>query len=160
MNINMEFRKPLRNLYFCFGLFFPVLLFSFDTTAEIYKWTDEKGKVHFSDKPPENKKAEDITESVKNTNIDASQNEHSKLNKIFAKETEGEKQLRLRKAKEQKKQKVEIEKRCAKAKKDLKFLREKRFFTLDENGKENTMTEKQRNELTSKYSQLIKKNCK
>jgi glutaredoxin len=28
-----------------------VLAFAHDTQAEIYKWTDEKGKTHFSDRP-------------------------------------------------------------------------------------------------------------
>ncbi|NVK22214.1 MAG: DUF4124 domain-containing protein [Kangiellaceae bacterium] len=47
---------PIKILIFmCFftGLF---ALLSKPATAQVYKWTDENGKVHYSDKPPENKK--------------------------------------------------------------------------------------------------------
>ncbi|MGI1679626.1 MAG: DUF4124 domain-containing protein [Cellvibrionaceae bacterium] len=140
-------------ILFCSSSYMPL------ATAEIYKWTDEKGKIHFSDKPPANKKAEDITESTTKTNVDTSQNEQYKLNKIFAKETEGEKQSRLRETQQAQKEKIEMKRRCTKAKKNLKFLREERFYTLDENGKENTMSERERNELAKEYNQLIKQNC-
>lgn len=37
-----------------------LLLFSFSANAEIYKWVDEHGNAHFTDKPPANKKTEEI----------------------------------------------------------------------------------------------------
>ncbi|MEW6981236.1 glutaredoxin domain-containing protein [Colwelliaceae bacterium 6471] len=37
---------------------------SWTATAEIYKWTDENGKVHFSDKQPTNKDAETLDEQA------------------------------------------------------------------------------------------------
>lgn len=48
------------------GLFYLLLILFFFTSgvsmAEIYKWTDVNGKVHFSDKPPPNENAETIDE--------------------------------------------------------------------------------------------------
>jgi len=48
------------------GLFYLLLMLFFCTSsmsmAEIYKWTDANGKVHFSDKPPANKNVETIDE--------------------------------------------------------------------------------------------------
>ncbi len=41
-------------------LFMLLLLCAVDGYAEIYKWTDKKGKVHFSDKKPRNLKSEEI----------------------------------------------------------------------------------------------------
>ncbi|HHO58645.1 MAG TPA: DUF4124 domain-containing protein, partial [Thiotrichales bacterium] len=36
------------------------LLIVFSVSAEIFKWTDEKGNVHFTDKPPANRKTEQL----------------------------------------------------------------------------------------------------
>lgn len=44
------------------GLFLFLVVMSKLATAEIYKWVDENGKVHFSDKPPVNDNAEKIDE--------------------------------------------------------------------------------------------------
>ena len=48
------------------GLFYLLLMLFVCTSsvgmAEIYKWTDVNGKVHFSDKPPTNENAETIDE--------------------------------------------------------------------------------------------------
>lgn len=37
---------------------------SFTATAEVYKWTDAQGQVHFSDKKPKQHKAETVTIKV------------------------------------------------------------------------------------------------
>ncbi len=37
-----------------------LFLRSFSCNAEIYKWIDEQGKVHFTDNPPNNKPAEEV----------------------------------------------------------------------------------------------------
>jgi hypothetical protein len=53
-----------------------LLCVSSAATAQVYKWVDENGKVHYSDKKPpnsENKAVEELTEEELNTyNIDAS----------------------------------------------------------------------------------------
>ena len=41
-------------------LFMLLLLSALNGNAEIYKWTDEKGKVHFSDRKPGNLEPEEI----------------------------------------------------------------------------------------------------
>ena len=42
---------------FITGLFF---LLSFSVNAEIYKWVDDRGKLHFTDNPPADKKIEEV----------------------------------------------------------------------------------------------------
>jgi glutaredoxin len=48
------------------GLFYLLLVFCIFTStlsmADIYKWTDANGKIHFSDKPPTHKNVETINE--------------------------------------------------------------------------------------------------
>jgi len=41
-------------------IFFALVMISQHCVADIYKWTDDRGNVHFGDSPPENKKAEKI----------------------------------------------------------------------------------------------------
>lgn len=36
------------------------LLLTFTAQAQIYKWVDEKGQVHYSDEPPENQQAQEV----------------------------------------------------------------------------------------------------
>lgn len=36
------------------------MLYSYEVNSEIYKWVDERGKSHFTDTPPENKKVEEV----------------------------------------------------------------------------------------------------
>jgi len=37
-----------------------LLLYSFSASAEIYKWVDEHGNAHFTDRPPAGKKTEEV----------------------------------------------------------------------------------------------------
>lgn len=37
-----------------------LFLASFSVNGEIYKWVDDKGKMHFTDNPPSNKKVEEV----------------------------------------------------------------------------------------------------
>ncbi len=59
------------NKYLYYFVTTPVLcfiFFSFTTKAEVYKWVDENGKVHFSDKPPSSKKKQTNKVDIKNNN--------------------------------------------------------------------------------------------
>ena len=48
----------------------PSILTPSHGNAEIYKWTDENGRVHFGDKPAENVSAESVTVEVNSyTNV-------------------------------------------------------------------------------------------
>jgi glutaredoxin len=48
-----------------FSAAFLVLLFSFSASAGIYRWVDDKGKMHFSDTPPISNNADDVTVTIK-----------------------------------------------------------------------------------------------
>ena len=50
------FNKKIKSV----ALILSLLLCAINGNAEIYKWTDEKGKVHYSDKKPTNLKSEEI----------------------------------------------------------------------------------------------------
>ena len=54
----MESSKML--LRFCFLMFIYMGLFGTNAHAEIYRWVDENGKVHFSDEKPEKTRVEQV----------------------------------------------------------------------------------------------------
>lgn len=71
MKTNHRFCTPL-------GLFIVLLMSASSSQAEVYRWVDENGKTHYSDKKPKTD-AEDITQAVKKQNIDTSIEEQRKL---------------------------------------------------------------------------------
>jgi glutaredoxin len=56
-------------------LLLSLFLYSNFSSAEIYKWVDDKGDVHFTDRPPKNKKTEKVTVIINTyTNVSVSDN--------------------------------------------------------------------------------------
>ena len=50
-------------------------LFSVSVSAGIYRWVDDEGNVHFSDKAPDTEKSEDLTGQLTPINSDSSARE-------------------------------------------------------------------------------------
>ena len=75
-----------------------ILVVSVNSSAEVYRWTDANGKVHFGDQKPK-ATAENITAKVKATNVDTSTNEHQKLETMFRKENDADREISTTKAK-------------------------------------------------------------
>lgn len=75
--------------------------------AAIYRWVDESGKVHFSDKQPENNApTEEISSELRPLNSDSSATETEKLKAVFQEETPEEKAFNTRQQIEQEKQQL------------------------------------------------------
>jgi regulatory protein YycI of two-component signal transduction system YycFG len=100
-----------------------------DCEAEVYRWTDKEGKVHFGDKKPDIK-AEDITKKVSIQNIDTSTEELHKMENVFRKENDADRahQQQLKLASE------DQQLRCENARAQLKRM-EGRVQYLDDAGK-------------------------
>lgn len=141
------------SLLFVFILFGPVL-----AQAEMYRWVDDEGKVHFSDKKPGDREAEDISERVKRQNTDyggrsAKQQLEQYDRNRAARSTEREQKQQLTsKGEEQRKQ------ACNKARRELRIIKGRVIF-LDKNNKEIKVTEKERAQKALVLEQQIKKYC-
>ncbi len=46
------------------SLFSTALLYAGSTSAELYKWVDAEGKVHYGDQPPQNASLKDISNNI------------------------------------------------------------------------------------------------
>lgn len=127
-----------------------------NASAEVYKWTDKDGKVHYGDKKT-TKAAEDITASVSKPNIDTSSEEHQKLEAIFRKENAADRAYKAEQAMPKPAQ-VDHARRCEEAKKRLRVL-EGRVEFIDENGKPIRTTEQERERRAGEMRKIIAEHC-
>lgn len=123
--------------------------------AEIYRWTDETGRVHFGDRPPQGIAAEDMSDTAKKINVDESRDERAKLGKIFAPETAEERRNREQKAQGMARQRAQ---QCQSAQKRLQQL-EGRFIMRDESGKLFDVRESERKTMVEELKTQIRANC-
>ena len=134
-------------------LFSCLILLCVNTQAEVYRWTDANGKVHYGDKKPK-VAAEDITEKVKQVNVDTSTAERQKLETIFRKENEADREYRRQQAKPD----AEQLKRCAEAREYLRVISGRVQF-IDNEGKMVRVTEEERTQRVAETQAMIKKRC-
>lgn len=138
------------------ALLFMVLLgFSSGSLAEVYRWVDKAGKVHFSDKPPA-ANAENITKQVNKQNLDTSREELNKLEQLHrdtAQQQRQQTQLEPTAA-----QAYALATHCAAAKTRLKNISRNVIF-LDGDGKVVNVNEKERQEMVAELTAHIHNNC-
>lgn len=125
-----------------YGLAFllPLLIMVSATEAQVYKWVDENGKVHFSDQPPRKKPASaekvELKIAPKTGNRAApSAAERAKQQQELLRRMEGERKQResqRAKAKEEKKRLAEL---CKKLKKEMEEkVRANAIYTENDKG--------------------------
>lgn len=148
----------VRNSMAWLGLFGALYLLAMPVSGEVYQWRDADGKVHFSDRKPVAAEAQDISEAVKQNNVDDSSGERKKLQQLFAPETAVERQAREQKQQQTAQQQQERQKRCDTARKQLSILRGPVYFTRDD-GSEYEISEAERERLAQDYAAQIKKYC-
>ena len=128
-------------------------ILSCSVQAEVYRWTDSAGKVHYSDKKPA-EKAENISSKIKQQNIDTSTAEREKLETIFRKENDAD---RAYKRQQSQKPLAEI-RQCQEAREYLKVI-DGRVQFLDENGGMVKVTEEERRAKVQETQDFIAQNC-
>ena len=125
------------------AIFFIFLIFMLGTSsAEVYKWVDENGKLQFSDRAPPEKKVENIEKNLQKINVDKASAKIISSSVSKSEKNEDEKSLE-----QQRHQKLEnaIGKQCKKMKEDIQAIaRGDRGSFIDENGKEELVLERER----------------
>lgn len=138
------------------GLFSVLLFCSPLTHAEIYRWVDEHGKTHYSDKKPKTN-AEDITLEVKKQNIDTSIEEQRKLQQIFRAENEADREFyRQQQLKNQ--PSPEHRQHCNEMRNYLNKI-DGRVQFIDEDGKVVQVTEAQRRQRVEETQRYLDEHC-
>lgn len=142
------------------------LIFTFTAQAEIYKWVDENGKVHYSDKPfdKNSKKIEVKREPTQAERLEA-QKRASKMirrqNKVHAinEQEARDKKVLAQKEEVNRKQRAQA---CAEAKRlILVYSGRGAIYSTDKNGKKTYKgyTDEQKNQKIAQLQQGIKENC-
>jgi len=146
------------------SLFLSITLITYSAEAKIYKWTDEKGKVHYSDKPFDkhskeikvNKQltpAQQLKAKAEAQKIIQQQNR--RLRTQFEEESD-RKKLEAKHAKE----KYEYEKACKDAKQGLTTLQMQRpVYEQKENGEREFYSDERRKNEISELKKIIAEHC-
>lgn len=147
------------------NLFFITILFLVPNLhAEVYKWTDENGKIHFSDKPINEKSAKikikkpPTKRQILNAKKKASTliNHQNKVQEMIDEETKNKKE---KEKLADKKQQDNIN-FCKKAKQEIIYLGGRYInYTTDKNGKRHYMTDKEVNTEAAKIEASMKGRC-
>ncbi len=127
------------------------------STADVYRWTDENGKVHFGDRPPPATETKAIDTPIVNSDSSA------RLNRPLTKMLDQERQAQADKQKQRQAKQAESKKRqqalCQKARKKLKTFKGRVAF-VKKDGSEVKVSENERRKLASNLEKQIRKNCK
>ena len=136
-----------------------ILPFSISTSAEIYRWIDAQGKTHFSEHPPGDQvKSEEVSSQLSPLNRDSSSEETKKLQQLFKGATPEEQALQQQEKAQQQQRDQQKNLVCNKAKKQLQILKGPVYFT-DNNGKEYSVSEEERQGRVSRLEQEIRRHC-
>lgn len=120
------------------GVLLTQLCFVQLSVAQVYKWVDENGKVHFSDKPPVTAKTETV--NINHSKVSDERQHEIKQQRLQRQQELLETMEKERKSlenqrTEQRQAKKEHDRLCAKLKKDKeKALWATHFYTTDKNG--------------------------
>ncbi|MEZ5539069.1 MAG: DUF4124 domain-containing protein [Pseudomonadales bacterium] len=126
--------------------------------AEVYKWVDENGKVHFGDRAPEDKKSESIDKQLNKVNIDHGSSAKPTRLAPQTEKTQDEKNLEIEKKKALEKA---IGTQCKKWLLDIAAIeRGDRGAFIGEDGKEEIVLERDRGTKLAEWKDDYRKsNC-
>ena len=147
----------MKSIYF--GL---IMAFSIHSPgyAEIYKWVDEDGNVHYTDRSLKNSKEMNISvdDAVENDiSVDDRNERRQKL--IDAMREDREEKERLKK--EEQKRNRKLRKQCQWARDSLRnYEASGGIYNLDKEGKRVVLSDEERNKFINKLRSDIKKHCK
>ena len=122
----------------------------------VYKWRDDNGKWHFSDKAPPDRDAEQTDPG--RINITEGSRATSELNTAFPRETPEEAAYRERKAAEARHRQDLTESWCNQARQRLETIRGRVIF-LDSDGNPVEVTEEEREARAVTLAGRIRENC-
>jgi len=140
------------------ALFGSLLLAAATNANELYRWVDEDGRVHFSDRPPAEAKAQDISGQLGPINsVDATR---APVNTaaVSRKPREIEREYEQREQRAQQERQQELQRTCTEARRRLNVLNGRVAF-FDKDGREVHYTDREREQMAEKFKREIAKRC-
>jgi len=142
-------------------LFIILMLAAQTSSAEIYKWVDEHGRVHYDDRPPVTgqKQLMDINEES-NAVKSIPENRAEKRRKLLDAIDE-DRQLKKELEAKEKKKKAKMLKQCHVARDNLKlYQRSRSVYDLDKDGNRVTLPSSARDQVIANIKKQIQQFCK
>ena len=138
-----------------------LLVFVFPVSAEIYKWTDSDGNIHFGDRPSDIESATELDIKVnKNSGITNSSG-NKKDRDYLLKKIEEEKLEDAEKKKKRIAENKKRKKRCSSYKRSYQVhIQSNRTYRMSPDGERTYLTEEQRENKKKKLIRGIEKYCK
>ncbi len=139
-----------------------ILLIALPLQAEIYRWTDAAGKVHFSDKPVSDK-AKEVKIKVSPANPQSPQDIQNRKSRTeqYLRGRQEERAEQDKKIKEKKKLKKEQKRKCKNAQREhLRIVRSRTIYYKGENGARNYIGDDERTKIIARAKAEVKKWCK
>lgn len=137
-----------------------LIALAFPVHAEVYKWVDEKGNIHYGDKPVVNSEQIIIHDqsNVQNRLSKEEREERRKrLLETFAEDRADKKEQQAK----QKKQKKKLNRQCVIARDRLKtYSKSRRLYDLDDKGERVILSDNARQQVVDQLTADIKKHCK
>ena len=129
----------------------------------VYKWVDENGKVHFTDRPPPGVEAQSVeikqraTPAPSDSDSEDRAERRRRLTEAFEAERKEKAALRARAKAEARERKA----KCASARDRLKFISESagRLYEEGDDGTPTYVSEERQTEMKAKLDAYIAKNC-
>lgn len=138
------------------ALIIAVVTFSSSSIAKIYTWTDENGKVHFSDQPIADVKV-DVKAVTPTTNSNISNS--AKKSTQWQQDYNEAKKAKALTAQEEAKKTEKKKMLCNEIKRELATVNQGgRFYVMQPNGERDYQSDKQITDKQNKLKKLIKKN--
>jgi len=134
-------------------------------SAKIYKWTDDNGKTHFSDKPIDKnakivKERKKLSESYLNESRQQARKLISFQKRMELSRNEENLSSKIEKSEKKNKQR-KLKALCAEIKRDIRLLGKGRpTYFENEKGKRVFLSDKEKNDSIEKNKAFIRDNCK
>lgn len=141
------------------GLIIFISIVLIEAQAEIYKWKDDKGKIHYGDKPIASSEKMNIKEgsaSRKNINQSSRNDRRRKLMETYDLERKEKKQQQAKRKEKRKK----LNAQCGGAKDSLRrYKRAGRIYDLDKDGNRIYLSDAAHESAVDNLQKQIKKHC-
>lgn len=131
------------------------------THADVYRWVDEEGAMHFSDKPNSHPSAEKVEIKTGVVIKDVDQQRRLKKQKHLLSVIEEERKIKQKKQAEKKKKKEARKKSCKEARKTLnEYLASGQLYDIDKEGNKIYLSDQEREQEIKKAKEAVKYWCK
>ena len=139
---------------------FLLLIFS-SVNAGVYKWTDKKGKVHYSDHPVSQAKATELTIDIESSAGIANSSGDTRERNLVIQELEEDRKAREKNRQEKRITQKKKQQRCVRSEDNLRHYRNaSAIYKLNSKGERIYYSREERKAREKKLQQSIAKNCR